>query len=61
MTVLGPVLQGREPRDPRIRRAVSPWLQLRAEEPVPVYVDGEYAGEHRSLHVQTLPGALRLL
>ena len=59
--MLGPVLQGRDPRDPRIRRAVSPWLELQAEGPVPVYVDGEYAGEHRSLHAQVLAGALRLL
>ncbi len=61
VTVLGPVLRGREPRDPRIRRAASPWLQVRAEAPVPVYVDGEYAGEHLALRAQVLPGALRLL
>ncbi len=61
MTALGPVLRGREPRDPRIRRACTPSLRLRADEPVPVYIDGEYAGAHRTLAVRTLPGALRLL
>lgn len=61
ITALGPVLRGCEPHDPRIRRASSAWLRLRAEEPVPVYMDGEYCGEHRSLEARVLPGALRLL
>ena len=61
LTVLGPVLQGREPRDERIRRARSPWLTMRADEPVPVYIDGEYAGEHRTLEARVLAGALRLV
>lgn len=61
LTALGPVLQGREPRDARIGRARSPWLRLRAAAPVPVYMDGEYCGEHRELEVTVLPGALRLL
>ncbi len=61
ITVLGPVLQGREPRDPRIRRAQTPWLRMDARQPVPVYIDGEYAGEHASLEATVLPGALRLV
>lgn len=61
LTALGPVLRGREPRDARIGRARSSWLRLRAAAPVPVYMDGEYCGEHRELDVEVLPGALRLL
>lgn len=61
LTVLGPVLRGSEPRDPRIGRARTTFLTLRADESVPVYVDGEYAGEHRALTSRVLPGALRLL
>jgi YegS/Rv2252/BmrU family lipid kinase len=61
ITALGPVLRGREPGDPRIRRARSSWLRLRAESAVPVYMDGEYCGEHLVLDARVLPGALRLL
>ncbi|MFN2371958.1 MAG: diacylglycerol kinase family protein, partial [Candidatus Krumholzibacteriia bacterium] len=61
LTALGPVLRGREPRDARISRARSSWLRLRAAAPVPVYMDGEYCGEHHALDVRMLPGALRLL
>ncbi len=61
VTALGPVLRGHEPRDPRIRRATVTWLRLRAETPVPVYMDGEYCGEHRELDARVLPAALRLL
>ena len=60
-TALGPVLGGREPRDRRIGRARTPWLQLRAASAVPVYIDGEYVGEHASLNAKALPGELRLL
>ena len=60
-TALGPVLHGREPRDRRIRRARTPWLRLAARSAVPVYIDGEYVGEHGSLTANVLPGALRLL
>ena len=61
LTVLGPVLLGREPRDPRIGRARTTFLTLRSDTAVPVYVDGEYAGVHRSLSARALPGVLRLL
>jgi YegS/Rv2252/BmrU family lipid kinase len=61
LTALGPVLQGKEPRDSRIARARTGRLSLRARAPVPVYMDGEYCGEHVSLEAQVLPGALRLL
>jgi len=61
VTVLGPVLRGREPRDRRIQRVRTAWLTMEAPAPVPVYMDGEYAGEHRSLTVRVLPGALRLV
>lgn len=61
LTALGPVLRGREPRDARIARATTGRLSLRAREPVPVYMDGEYCGEHARLEVRVLPGALRLL
>lgn len=61
VTVLGPVLRGREPRDRRIQRVRTAWLAMEAPTPVPVYMDGEYAGEHRSLTVRVLPGALRLV
>lgn len=60
-TALGPVLRGHEPRDRRIRRSRTPWLRMRADAPVPVYMDGEYLGEHRSLNARIMPGALRLL
>ncbi|MFO7609264.1 MAG: hypothetical protein R6X35_08720, partial [Candidatus Krumholzibacteriia bacterium] len=53
--------RGREPRDARISRARIPWLRLRAAAPVPIYMDGEYCGEHHELDVRVLPGALRLL
>ncbi len=59
--VLGPVLRGREPRDPRITRAVTATLRLAAPVPVPVYLDGEYRGEHEALNVRVVPGALRLV
>jgi YegS/Rv2252/BmrU family lipid kinase len=61
ITALGPVLRGRESGDPRIGRARTSWLRLRAEEPAPVYMDGEYCGEHRALDARVLPGVLRLL
>ncbi|MBK9471580.1 MAG: diacylglycerol kinase family lipid kinase [bacterium] len=61
LTALGPVLQGKEPRDSRIARARTSRLSLRARAPLPVYMDGEYCGEHSSLEAQVLPGALRLL
>ena len=61
VTALGPVLRGHEPRDPRIRRATITRLSLRATAPVPVYMDGEYCGEHRALEATVLPAALRLL
>jgi YegS/Rv2252/BmrU family lipid kinase len=61
LTALGPVLRGNEPRDGRIARATTGRLSLRAIEPVPVYMDGEYCGEHAHLDVRVLPGALRLL
>lgn len=61
LTVLGPVLRGREPADARIRRAQTTWLRLHAQAPVPVYVDGEFAGEHTRLSARVLPDALRLL
>jgi hypothetical protein len=59
VTALGPVLQGSEPRDGRI--AAHEPLSLRAPVPVPVYMDGEYCGEHGSLEARVLIGALRLL
>ena len=61
LAALGPVLAGREPRDGRLRRARTAWLRARAAAPVPVYIDGEYAGERRELSARVLPGALRLL
>ena len=61
LTALGPVLRGREPRDRRIARAVTAGLSLRAPAPVPVYMDGEYCGEHARVDARALPGALRLL
>lgn len=61
LTALGPVLRGREPRDARIARATTGRLSLCAPAPIPVYMDGEYCGEHSSVDVRVLPGALRLL
>ena len=61
LTTLGPVLRGREPRDRRIQRARTAWLRVRADAPVPVYMDGQYMGEHTTLTAGVLPGALQLL
>lgn len=61
ITALGPVLRGREPRDRRIARATTSRLELRAAAAVPVYMDGEYCGEHRELVARVMPGSLRLL
>lgn len=61
VTVLGPVLRGRDPGDRRITRARTSWLEVTAPEAVPVYMDGEFVGSRRSLTIRVLPGALRLL
>ncbi|MBK9472504.1 MAG: hypothetical protein IPO18_09505 [bacterium] len=58
LTALGPVLQGKEPRDSRIARARTSRLSLRARAPLPVYMDGEYCGEHVSLEARVLPGGV---
>ena len=60
MTLLPGLLSGAHRRSPRIQTARARDFTIQAGEPIPVYVDGEFAGPgFRSLRLRVEPGGLR--
>ena len=61
LVMLPKLLVGRHLPDARIHSSTFREMQIDAQPPVPLAVDGEYIGETKSLHVRMMPAALRVV
>ncbi len=61
LVMLPKLLVGRHLPDARIHTTTFSEMQIDAQPPVPLAVDGEYIGETTSLRVRVLPAALRVV
>ena len=61
LTLLPRLLRGTHLADPRVSLKPFQSLQVQAEEPVPLAVDGEFLGEFSRFAVRVLPGGLSVV
>ena len=61
LTLLPRLLRGTHLSDPRVSLQSFQTLQVQAEDPVPLAVDGEFLGEFSRFAVRVLPGGLQVV
>ena len=61
LTLLPRLLRGTHLSDPRVSLQSFQTMQVQAEDPVPLAVDGEFLGEFNRFAVRVLPGGLSVV